>query len=101
MRFVLEKLTFASGSMGPKVEAACEFARITGGMVDIGAMEDAAALLGGDAGTTTPPKLMESNGMNEISPFQKVRMGYIMMEGSTKREIEEHSSRSFSDGHLL
>ena len=47
----LEKLNFASGSMGPKVEAACEFARKTGGMVAIGALGDAAALLGGDAGT--------------------------------------------------
>jgi len=28
----LEKLSFASGSMGPKVEAACEFVRKTGGI---------------------------------------------------------------------
>ena len=47
----LEKLNFASGSMGPKVEAACEFARTMGRMVAIGAMEDAATLLSGDAGT--------------------------------------------------
>lgn len=47
----LEKLTFASGSMRPKVEAACAFARKTGNMVAIGALEDAAAMLRGKAGT--------------------------------------------------
>lgn len=47
----LEKFNFASGSMGPKVEAACEFARKTGGMVAIGVLGDAAALLSEDAGT--------------------------------------------------
>lgn len=43
--------TFATGSMGPKVEAACEFVRKTGGIAAIGALEDAVALLRGDAGT--------------------------------------------------
>jgi len=47
----LEKLSFASGSMGPKVEAACDFARKTGGMAAIGALEDAAAMLREEAGT--------------------------------------------------
>lgn len=47
----LAKLSFASGSMGPKVEAACEFVRETGGMAAIGALEDAAALLREEAGT--------------------------------------------------
>jgi carbamate kinase len=47
----LEKLDFASGSMGPKVEAACEFVRETGGIAAIGALEDAAAMLREDAGT--------------------------------------------------
>ena len=40
------------GSMGPKVEAACEFVELTGGMAVIGSIEDAAALLRGEAGTT-------------------------------------------------
>lgn len=47
----LAELGFAAGSMGPKVEAACEFVRQTGGMAGIGSLEDAAALLRGDAGT--------------------------------------------------
>lgn len=47
----LEKLSFASGSMGPKVEAACDFVRKTGGMAVIGVQEDAAALLSESAGT--------------------------------------------------
>jgi carbamate kinase len=47
----LRRLTFAPGSMGPKVEAACRFAERTGRMAAIGAMEDAAAILAGKAGT--------------------------------------------------
>lgn len=47
----ISTFTFAVGSMGPKVEAACEFVRKTGGIAAIGALEDAAALLRGDAGT--------------------------------------------------
>ncbi len=47
----LAQLHFAPGSMGPRVEAACEFARETGGLAGIGALEDAAAILGGRAGT--------------------------------------------------
>ena len=38
--------------MGPKVEAACQFARATGGIAAIGALKDAAAVLRGEAGTT-------------------------------------------------
>ncbi len=47
----LESLTFAAGSMGPKVEAACDFVRATGGRAGIGALEDAAAIIEGTAGT--------------------------------------------------
>ncbi|MCL5734574.1 MAG: carbamate kinase [Actinobacteria bacterium] len=47
----MRKFDFPAGSMGPKVEAACEFAETTGGMAGIGALEDAAAILGGKAGT--------------------------------------------------
>jgi carbamate kinase len=47
----LERYTFASGSMGPKVEAACEFARATDGFAAIGALADATALLRRAAGT--------------------------------------------------
>jgi carbamate kinase len=43
---------FAEGSMGPKVRAACSFVENTGKIAAIGSINDAAALLGGQAGTT-------------------------------------------------
>ncbi len=42
---------FASGSMGPKVDAVCRFVERTGGVAGIGALEDAAEILAGRAGT--------------------------------------------------
>ncbi|MGF6487889.1 carbamate kinase [Pseudomonas frederiksbergensis] len=36
----MEKLGFAAGSMGPKVQAACEFARHTGKTAVIGSLSD-------------------------------------------------------------
>jgi carbamate kinase len=47
----LRRLTFATGSMGPKVEAACRFAERTGGEAVIGALADLAAVARGEAGT--------------------------------------------------
>jgi carbamate kinase len=47
----LEKLGFASGSMGPKVQAAIEFARNTGKDAVIGALPDIVAITEGRAGT--------------------------------------------------
>ena len=43
--------TFAAGSMGPKVEAACRFVRSDGGFAAIGSLADAARMLRGEAGT--------------------------------------------------
>ena len=43
---------WAAGSMSPKVEAACRFVETTGGVAAIGALEDAVAILAGEAGTT-------------------------------------------------
>lgn len=48
----LDALGFAAGSMGPKVEAACEFARRTGHRAVIGALADIDRLIAGTAGTT-------------------------------------------------
>ena len=42
---------FAAGSMGPKVAAACRFARETGHPAAIGRLQDAPAILAGQAGT--------------------------------------------------
>lgn len=47
----LRALSFAPGSMGPKVDAACRFAERTGGLAAIGALADAAAILDGRRGT--------------------------------------------------
>lgn len=51
---------FPDGSMGPKVEAACEFARATGGNALIGNLEDAIAMLEGKAGTTVTSRCKET-----------------------------------------
>ncbi|MBM3225532.1 MAG: carbamate kinase [Candidatus Tectomicrobia bacterium] len=51
----LQGYPFASGSMGPKVEAACRFVRTRGRPAAIGALEDAAAILRGAAGTLIMP----------------------------------------------
>jgi carbamate kinase len=48
----LESQGFAEGSMGPKVKAACLFARQSGGSAHIGSISDTGALLRGEAGTT-------------------------------------------------
>ena len=47
----LASLDLAAGTIGPKVEAACRFAERTGRLAAIGALEDAAAILAGEAGT--------------------------------------------------
>ena len=47
----MEKLGFAAGSMGPKVQAACEFARHTGKVAVIGSLSDIEAIVQGKAGT--------------------------------------------------
>ena len=47
----LSALELPAGSMGPKVEAACDFTRATGNDTVIGALADLPALLRGEAGT--------------------------------------------------
>lgn len=47
----LRALDFASGSMGPKIEAACRFVDQTGGIAAIGALDRAEAIVRGEAGT--------------------------------------------------
>lgn len=51
----LAGLDFPAGSMGPKVEAACQFVTEGGAMAAIGAVADAAAMLRGAAGTVIEP----------------------------------------------
>ncbi|WP_166140782.1 carbamate kinase [Nocardioides ochotonae] len=47
----LREVTYAAGSMGPKVEAACRFVEVTGGMAAIGSLDEASAILDGKSGT--------------------------------------------------
>jgi carbamate kinase len=61
----LSALGFASGSMGPKVEAACEFARRTGHRAVIGALDDIERMVAGTAGTSIRTGL---NGIVEGAP---------------------------------
>jgi carbamate kinase len=51
----LRARSFAAGSMGPKVEAACRFVEATGKMAAIGRLDAAAALLRREAGTNISP----------------------------------------------
>jgi carbamate kinase len=48
----LEAWSFAAGSMGPKVGAACRFANATGKRAAIGALTDLGRILAGETGTT-------------------------------------------------
>jgi len=52
----LGKMSFAAGSMGPKVDAACRFAKATGKLAAIGALPDLSRILAGEAGTTVGVK---------------------------------------------
>ena len=56
----LRQFSFAPGSMGPKVEAACEFVEHTGGIAGIGRLQDTAAILAGEAGTVIAGDMAET-----------------------------------------
>ncbi|MFK7938793.1 MAG: carbamate kinase [Roseovarius sp.] len=47
----LAKMTFPAGSMGPKIEAACEFVTATGGFAAIGRLTECLQLVEGTSGT--------------------------------------------------
>lgn len=51
----LREMGFPAGSMGPKVDAVCRFVELTGGVAAIGTLDDAVAILRGDAGTIVTP----------------------------------------------
>jgi len=51
----LHAYDFPAGSMGPKVEAACDFVERTGGTAAIGALADIEAIVDGRAGTIVGP----------------------------------------------
>ena len=47
----LEQLDFAEGSMGPKIQSACQFVRETGKQSAIGKLSDLTGIMSGEAGT--------------------------------------------------
>jgi carbamate kinase len=51
----LRRESFPAGSMGPTVEAVCRFVELTGDMAAIGRLEDAMAIVRGEAGTVVTP----------------------------------------------
>jgi hypothetical protein len=52
----LERLSFAAGSMGAKVQAACRFAQATGRTAAIGALADVERIIAGDGGHLRVPR---------------------------------------------
>jgi len=53
---VMSRFSFPAGSMGPKVDAACQFARATGRTAAIGALADIPGIVRGEKGTLFSPK---------------------------------------------
>ena len=64
----LSQYTFDAGSMGPKIDASCEFVRQGGKLVGIGALEDGLAILAGQAGTRIRPHSMNKNTISHGQP---------------------------------
>ena len=56
----INAFSFAPGSMGPKVQAAIEFVERSGGSAGIGTLEDATAILNGEAGTLISKEVTET-----------------------------------------
>jgi carbamate kinase len=54
---VAQRMTFAPGTMAPKMAAACEFVERVGRIACIGHLKDAAAILAGTAGTRITPQI--------------------------------------------
>jgi carbamate kinase len=55
----MREFPFPAGSMGPKVDAACNFAERTGNRAAIGALKDLARIVAGEAGTTVTTECRE------------------------------------------
>ncbi|WP_455366723.1 carbamate kinase [Kaarinaea lacus] len=60
----ITELAFAAGSMQPKVQAAIEFAESTGGIAGIGKLQDAQAILHGEAGTVIAKDISQTQWWN-------------------------------------
>jgi carbamate kinase len=64
----LSQYTFDAGSMGPKIDASCEFIRQGGKLVGIGALEDGLAILAGQAGTRIRAQAVNNNNISHGQP---------------------------------
>jgi carbamate kinase len=62
--------SFAAGSMGPKVDAACRFALARGKPAAIGALSDLNRIIAGEAGTTVYPSGVMEYGPSKLSVMQ-------------------------------
>jgi carbamate kinase len=87
-RAALEGIEFAAGSMGPKVEAACSFATVTGRHAAIGALGDLSKIIAGKAGTTIVPA-----GKTVLARARSHRGSRVM----SRRTVREQSSRERGD----
>ncbi len=85
---------FPEGSMGPKVEAACRFAERTGQRAAISALEDLAALVAGEAGTTVDADVAGVH----WHPPPKAGGTAPRLNSSSSRERRHRSSRAHSRG---
>ena len=56
----LRRMEFEAGTMAPKVAAACDFVEAGGAVAGIGRLEDAPAILRGEAGTLVLPQTAET-----------------------------------------
>ncbi len=66
----LDKMTFAAGSMGPKIAAASAFVRAGGTVAGIGTLADARAILEGRAGTQIRVKPLQAGTGQTPQPQQ-------------------------------
>ncbi len=66
----LDKMTFAAGSMGPKIAAASAFVRGGGGLAGIGTLQDARAILEGREGTQIRLRPATAKRGTETEPHQ-------------------------------
>ena len=69
----LRREQFPAGSMGPKVDAVCRFVELTGDMAAIGRLEDAVAIVNGEAGTIVTPA-GDYGGPGDLNPRRRTHL---------------------------
>ena len=66
----LDEMSFAAGSVGPKISSACSFVRAGGLMAGIGCLQDARAIVEDQKGTrvSLDPLALKNQGPSNINP---------------------------------